>query len=143
VPAVLHELLLVAVRGRIADRDYDMAFLRPDHWLALSGRIGVAAGQLVRPEDAATWVAVLALAAFAAFARPARGVPALSLLGPALLAQGAAYVAVCGFSAFDPVWQVSFVPRLLRALFPVALLAVAPRLAWACDGGRSDRVAGE
>jgi len=143
VPAVLHELLLLGVRGRIADRDYDLALLRPDRWIELARRAGDAAGHLVRPGDAATWTAILAVAAFAALARPARGVPALALLAPPLLAQGAAYVAVCALSAFDPVWQVSFVPRLLCALFPLALLAVAPRLAWAVEGARSDRVAGE
>ena len=104
--------------------------------------MSAAAGHLVRPQDAPTWAAILAVAAFAALARPARGVPALALLAPPLLAQGAAYVAVCALSAFDPVWQVSFVPRLLCALFPLALLAVAPRLAWAVEGARSDRVAG-
>jgi hypothetical protein len=143
VPAVLHQLLLVALRGRIADRDFDPVWARPDHWVALVRRIGVAAAHLVRPGDAATWVALAALAGLARAARPASGAPALSILGPPLLAQSAAYVAVCAFSAFDPVWQVSFVPRLFHALFPVALLAVAPRLAWVCESVRSDRVAAE
>ena len=141
VPAVLHQLLLVVLRGPIGDRDFDMSFARPDRWGTLFGRMAEAAAHLVRPGDAATWIAIFALAALAGLARPAGGVGALAILGPPLLAQSAAYVAICAFSAFDPVWQVEFVPRLLGGLFPIALLAVAPRLAWVGDAARSDRVA--
>ena len=142
-PVVLHQLAMIAARGVIADRDFDGSFARPERWAELARRGGQALSHLVRPEDATTWIALLALAAFAAAARPVRGVPALALLGPPLLAQAAVYVAVCAFSAFDPAWQVVFVPRLLRALFPVALLALAPRLAFVCEGSRSVKVPAE
>ncbi|HKB70855.1 MAG TPA: hypothetical protein VKH46_08435 [Thermoanaerobaculia bacterium] len=135
-PAVLHGLLLTAARGSIPDRDYDWSFARPDRWPALAGQAGQVLSHLFRAGDAATWIAFLALAFFAAAARPAGGAPALAILGPALLLQSCVYVAVCSFSTFDPVWQASFVPRLENALFPVMVLAVAPRLAFLFSSGR-------
>ncbi|HET7453834.1 MAG TPA: hypothetical protein VFL12_13890 [Thermoanaerobaculia bacterium] len=139
-PAVLHELLLTAFRGRIVDRDFDWTLARPDRWAALFGRIGDAAGALARSSFVTTVIVILALAGFALLARPAAGSPALALLGPVLVVQGAVYLAVCGFSAFDPLWQVRYVPRLLRVLFPVLLLALLPRIAWVTRG-KADRVA--
>jgi hypothetical protein len=143
VPAVLHELLLIAGRGVVADRDFDWSFARPARWGALARQAAEVGRHLFRAGDASTWIAIFALAAFAAAARPSRDFPALALLGPPLVLQSCAYVAVCAFSSFDPIWQASFVPRLESALFPVMVLAVAPRIAslFPERGGASNRVA--
>jgi hypothetical protein len=128
-PAVLNELLLIAGRGVVADRDFDWSFVRPGRWSALVSRGGVVAAHLFHAEHTKTWIAIFALAAFAVAARPARDVPALALLGPTLLVQSCVYGAVCAFSSFDPAWQAYFVARLESGLFPVMVLAVAPRIA--------------
>ncbi len=139
-PVAVHQILLFALRGAIADRDYDLSFLRPSRWPLLLPRAAAVAEKVLRDEVVPNALPLVALVAFVALARPAGRSRALALLGPPLLAQATIYCCVCTLSSFDPAWQVSFVPRLLRALFPVALLAVAPRLAWVC-APRSDRVA--
>ncbi len=142
-PVALHQILMLALRGVIADRDYDFSLLRPSRWPLLLPRAAAVAERALRHQVAPNALPLVALVAFIALARPSGRSRFLALFGPPLLAQGVIYYCVCTLSSFDPVWQVSFVPRLLCALFPLALLALAPRLAWAVEGERSDRVADE
>lgn len=134
VPVLLHQLVLTAARGRIADRDYDWTLLRASS--ALAPRAAAVAASVLRDSLLPAVIPMIALAGFLVFARPAGGARTFALLAPPLAAQLAVYAAVCAFSAFDPRWQAQFLPRLAATLFPVLLLAAGPRLAFVC--GRAD-----
>jgi len=135
VPVLLHQLVLTALRGRIADRDYDWSLLKSG--LALLPRAAAVARTILRDELAPHAVPLAALIVFLMVARPVGSARSLALLGPPLAAQLLVYAAVCVFSAFDPRWQAQFVPRLAATLFAVLLLAAGPRLAFVC--GRRER----
>jgi len=139
VPVLLHQLVLTALRGRIADRDYDWSLLKSG--LALLPRAAAVARTILRDELAPHAVPLAALIAFLVVARPVGSARTLALLGPPLAAQLFVYAAVCVFSAFDPRWQAQFVPRLAATLFPVLLLAAGPRFAFVC-GRRETPLAG-
>ncbi len=134
VPAICHAIVLTALRGTVADRDYDLSFAQPEKWSLLPPRAFAVLETVFRTQIASAWMPLGALAVFFLLARPAGREDSLRLLGPPLLAQAGAYAAICAFSAFDPVWQAQFLPRLAGALFPVLLLAAAPRLESVCAG---------
>jgi len=129
-PVICHQLVQTALRGRIGDRDYDLSLARPENWPLLLRRAADVAGTVFRSQLVPAAAPLAAFAVFLLFARPAKADRALFLLGPPLFAQTLAYAAVCTLSAYDPVWQAQFLPRLAGALFPVLLLAAAPRLQW-------------
>ena len=140
VPVLLHQLVLTALRGRIADRDYDFSLLKSG--VALLPRAAAVARTILRSEIAPHAVPLVALIAFLVVAPPAGRARTLPLLGPPLAVQLCVYAAVCVFSAFDPRWQAQFVPRLAATLFPVLLLAAGPRLAFVCGGRETAPLAG-
>jgi hypothetical protein len=133
VPVLLHQLVLTALRGRIADRDYDWTLLRAG--TALVPRAAAVASSILRESIRPEAIPLAALAGFLLFARPAGGARTLALLGPPVAMQLVVYGAVCGFSAYDPGWQAQFIPRLAATLFPVLLLAAGPRLEFVLGGG--------
>jgi len=132
VPVALHEAVLTALRGRIADRDYDWTLVRAG--AALVPRAAAVASSVLRESLRPEAIPLAALAGFLLLARPAGGARTLALLGPPIAAQLAVYGAVCVFSAFDPAWQAGFLPRLAATLFPLLLLAAGPRLAFVLGG---------
>jgi hypothetical protein len=134
VPVLLHQLVLTAARGAIADRDYDWKLLGAG--AALVPRVAAVAASIFRDSLLPLAIPVLAVVGFLAFARPAGGERTLAVLGPPLALQLSAYAVVCAFSAFDPRWQAQFLPRLAATLFPVLLLAAGPRLAFVAGGRR-------
>jgi len=140
VPVFLHEIVLTAVRGRVADRDYDWSWARPEKWPVVAQRAGSVLERVLRSQVAPAWLPLAAVLAFLLLSRPAGGSRTLLFLGPPLLAQAGLYAVVCAFSSIDPLWQAQFLPRLVGALFPVLLLAAGPRFAFVCAGGDSGRV---
>ena len=114
------------------------------HWMKLDIARAVTTGsvldKVLRSPVTSAWLPLAALAAFLFLARPAGGARTLAILGPPLLCQALVYAAVCVFSSIDPLWQAQFFPRLVGALFPVLLLAAAPRFAFISSGADSSRV---
>jgi len=137
VPVLLHQLVLTAVRGWIADRDYDWTLVRAG--AALVPRAAAVAGSVLRDSLRPEAIPLAALAGFLLLARPAGGARTLALLGPPIAVQLAVYGAVCVFSAYDPSWQAQFIPRLAATLFPLLLLAAGPRLEFVLGGADAAR----
>jgi hypothetical protein len=126
--------ILRALRGGLADRDYDVGFLS-------FGNIPLLLSRLSR-----VWKAVF-LSEFLPLAIPAAALAVFWILTPRsrldwvlpiLGAQILAYVSVCALSSGDPLWQAQFVPRIASALFPALCAVLGERFAslFETAGGR-------
>lgn len=123
-PPLLHGLLLLAARGPVGWRDFDMGLLAPSRWGELPPRLAEAASRIFWADLLPALPALLALLLF--FALTPRGESDL-LLAPCAL-QIFAYAVTCAFSSFGVAWLVdaSFA-RTSLALFPLLALILAAR----------------
>lgn len=123
VPAAANWAILHALRGPLADRDYDLAWLAPGKIAILIPRLSAVGAAVLRSQLLALAVPAAAIAAFFLLTPRSR----LDWLLPVLALQLAAYVSVCALSSGDPLWQAQFVPRIAGGLFPVLCAILAER----------------
>jgi hypothetical protein len=141
LPAAANALALRLARGSLGDRDFDAAFLRPDHLGQLWGRLVSVYSDVLRV-DLLPLAVPVAAAVSLLLLTPRRSSDAL--LVP-LGAQIAVYASVCAFAAYDPLWLArnSFA-RIAAALFPAFALVlgdrISARLSLPEDGGAAERV---
>jgi hypothetical protein len=126
LPAPLHALFLLAVRGPVHDRDFDLGFLRPSRWPVLGERLAHVTRDAFQTAAPVT-IVLLVAAACVLLLTPRKPTDRLMAIFPV---QAVVYLFVSALSAFDPIWEErNALPRLLATLYPAFLYLLGFRLA--------------
>lgn len=124
IPWVCNKGLLLAVRGRIRDRDYDLTLLQPERWSDLGSRGLEVIVRVATVEAAAAALPLIAALGLIAITRRSE----CDRLLPPLAGQFLGYLAASSLSAYGPNWQIdTALGRLAGALFPSLTLILGCR----------------